>query len=76
MRVDPTDWQGVALTKLTRIMGDAAGHELASSVLKELALERLGSADDLRRFAGVLSRQGGIAAAVGALLGLHATMYE
>lgn len=73
--MSPTDWQGVALTKLTRILGESAGRELASSVMKDLGLQALSSAADLRRFAQALSKQGGFAHAVGALLELHATMY-
>lgn len=70
------DWHGVAIGKLTKVMGSAAGQALAESVLNEIGIAKLTSAKDLHRFAGALSHRGGFAAAVGALLGLHATMYD
>jgi len=76
MKPNATDWHGVALAKLTHVMGERAGPELAVSVLRELGLEKLRSAEDLRRFASMLSSKGGFAAAVGGLLGVHAAMYE
>ena len=76
MKPSPTDWHGIALAKLTKIMGDGAGEVLAHSVLEEIELERVSSAAELRHFAVALSRRGGFATAVGALLTLHATMYE
>lgn len=76
MKLIATDWNDVALTKLRNVMGPSAGAELARSVLAELGLERLSSAAQLKAFAESLSTRGGFAAAVGALLFLHATMYE
>ena len=76
MKPSPTDWHGVAFAKLTKVMGDAAGEGLALSVLEEIAIERVSSAKDLRNFAVALSKRGGFATAVGALLTLHATMYD
>ena len=76
MKPNATDWHGVALAKLTKVMGERAGRELASSVFSELGLEKIGSAEDLRRVASALTRRGGFAAAVGGLLDVHAAMYE
>lgn len=76
MKPIPTDWHGVALAKLTKVMGGATGEGLARSVLEEIAIERVSSASDLRNFAVALARRGGFATAVAALLTLHATMYD
>ena len=57
-------------------MGEPTGRDLALAVFKEIQLEQISSAADLRRFAVALSQRGGFAAAVGALLVLHVTMYE
>jgi hypothetical protein len=75
MRPAVTNWNEVALNKLTNVMGASAGQKLAQSVLREVGIERVSSAADLKRFADSLSRHGGFASAVGALLALHATMY-
>ena len=71
-----TNWHAIALTKLTNVMGDRAGHELATAVLKEMGVEALSSASQLRQFSALLSTRGGFASAVAALLDLHATMYD
>ncbi len=71
-----TDWHAIALTKLAKVMGEHAGHELATAVLKEIGVETLMSASQLRQFSSALSTRGGFAAAVAALLDLHATMYD
>jgi hypothetical protein len=70
-----TDWHGTAFDKLAKVMG-SAGETLARSVLQEIGMAKVSSASDLRQFAGALLKRGGFAAAVGALLDLHATMYE
>lgn len=72
----PNDWHGVAVAKLTKVMGDEAGAALARAVLDEIGLAALGSSADLRRFADALSARGGFEGAVGGLLALHATMYD
>ncbi len=71
-----TYWHAFALAKLTNVMGDRAGRELAAAVLKEMGVETLASASQLRQFSTLLSTRGGFAAAVAALLALHATMYD
>ncbi len=71
-----SDWHGVAMARLTAVMGDRAGREIADAVLAELGLTSIGSSSALRRFAAALALRGGFAAAVGAMLELHATMYE
>ena len=70
-----TDWHGTAIDKLAKVMG-SAGEGLARSVLQEIGMAKVSSASDLREFAAALSKRGGFATAVGALLDLHATMYE
>ena len=76
MKPPATNWHEVALAKLFSVMGPAVGGQLAASVLDELQLVTLSSPDELRRFAGALSKRGGFASAVAALLTLHAAMYE
>ena len=76
MKPPATNWHEVALAKLTSVMGPTVGQHLASSVLEELCLESLSSPTELRRFATALQTRGGFASAVGALLTLHAAMYE
>jgi len=71
-----TSWHEVALAKLSSVMGPTAGQHLAGSVLEELGIESLSSADELRRFATTLATRGGFASAVAALLTLHAAMYD
>jgi hypothetical protein len=70
------DWNGVALAKLTSVMGPTAGQHLAESVLEEVGLASLSSAAELRSFATALATRGGFASAVAALLTLHVAMYE
>lgn len=70
-----TDWHGTAIDKLAKVMG-SAGETLARSILEEIGMVKVSSASDLRQFAGALSKRGGFATAVGALLDLHATMYD
>ncbi len=76
MTSSPTDWNGVAFAKLTRVLGEDAGARLMREILADLELPTLTSAADLHRFATALSSKGGFAAAVGGLLSLHAAMYE
>lgn len=76
MKPDARDWHGVALAKLTNVMGEQAGHELAAAVLQDLGLQRIATASDLRLVAAALAAKGGFASAVGGLLGVHAAMYD
>lgn len=76
MTIPASDWNSVALGKLTKVLGERAGRELMKEGLLELGVDELRSAGDLRRFANRLAAKGGFAAAVGGLLNLHATMYE
>ncbi|MDB4930888.1 MAG: hypothetical protein JWM10_3372 [Myxococcaceae bacterium] len=75
MTATPTDWDGVARAKLTRVLGEDHGTAAMRDALHDAGLSSLTSAADLRRFAEALSARGGYAAAVGALLGVHAAMY-
>lgn len=70
------DWEGAAMSRLTRVLGERAGREMAASVKEEIAIPQLQSAGDLRTFADALQRRGGFAGAVGGLLHLHATMHD
>ena len=72
----PTEWNAVALAKLTNVLGDATGRDLMKEVLLEIGLDQLRSADQLRCFAKALGARKGFAAAVGGILSLHATMHE
>ena len=76
MKLVATDWNGVALDKLVKVMGPNVGRQLAAQILEELGLQEVSCAADLRRFAEALSKRGGFASAIGALLLLHATMYD
>ena len=76
MRPAATNWNAVALAKLTSVMGASAGPQLAASVLQELGLVSLSSPAELRDFASALATRGGFASAVAALLNLHAAMYD
>ncbi len=70
-----TDWNSVAHTKLTRVLGETAGRRVMAEVLDHLGLDKLRSVEDLRRFADELRPLGGFTAAVAGLLSLHATLY-
>jgi hypothetical protein len=72
----PTEWNAIALAKLTNVLGESVGRELMKEVLHEIGVDELRSATDLRSFARALGDRKGFAAAVGGLLSLHATMYE
>jgi hypothetical protein len=71
----PTDWNGVALARLVKVLGPEAGRGAMDAALRELQLPSLRSADDLYRLSRVLARAGGFASAVGGLLSLHAVMH-
>ncbi len=73
--IDPTDWNTVALTKLTKVLGAERGSRAMTEALRALALDSLASADDLYRFARHLVAVGGFVGAVGGLLSLHAVMH-
>lgn len=74
-RPPPTAWNDVAIAKLTRVLGERPGRELMTETLATLGIAEIASADQLRDFATILSRKGGFAAALGALLSVHAATY-
>lgn len=74
-RPPPTAWNDVAIAKLTRVLGEKPGRDLMTATLGTLGVEEISSADQLRDFAMVLSSKGGFAAALGALLSVHAATY-
>jgi hypothetical protein len=71
----PTEWNIVALERLTNVLGDS-GRELMREVLLEIGMDEIRTAHDLRTFAKALGSRKGFAAAVAGILSLHATMYE
>jgi hypothetical protein len=73
--IDPTDWNAVALGKLTKVLGAERGNRAMTEALRALTLDSLTSADDLYRFARHLAAGGGFVGAVGGLLSLHAVMH-
>jgi hypothetical protein len=61
--------------KLGRILGVEGGTRLFDEVMAELALAEVRSADDVMSFAQQLSRRGGILAAIGSSLTVHAELH-
>lgn len=70
------DWHETVAAKLVKVMGQAAGRQVLASVLAEVGLELLSSSAEVKRFAVVLAKRGGLASAIAGMLTLHATMYE
>ena len=75
MRPAANDWSGIALAKLTNVLGDAAGRKVFEEVMSAIGKKELCSSADLRLFAQTLLTRGGFAGAIGGLLSLHATMH-
>ncbi|GAC1353347.1 MAG: hypothetical protein NVSMB1_26020 [Polyangiales bacterium] len=75
MKPSTTEWNAVALAKLTNVLGEVPGQRLMVETLAALDLPRLHSSSELRHFAQLLVAKGGFAAAIGGMLNLHATMY-
>lgn len=74
-RPPPTAWNDVAVAKLTRVLGEKPGRDLMTTTLATLGIAEITSADQLRDFAKILAGNGGFAAALGALLSVHAATY-
>lgn len=72
---DAAHWDRVALAKLSAVLGEARAAEVFASVLRELSLTTLGSADDLYAFAQHVSKKEGFVGALGALLSVHAVIH-
>ena len=70
-----SQWNEVALAKLSNVLGSAQGEEVYVETLRALVLDNLGSADDLFRFAQLVKQRDGFVGAVGALLSVHAVMH-
>ena len=75
MKPTTTDWNGIALAKLTNVLGEGPARKLMAEILTEMHATRLESASELRVFAQALLTRGGFAGAIGGMLKLHATMY-
>jgi len=71
---DGHDWNGLALEKLSKVLGDAKARETMESALQKSGLPALRSADDLYRFAQELTAMPGFARAIGGMLSLQAVM--
>lgn len=69
-----TDWNAVAVEKLTRILGAETGRSTMTRALQLSGLQSLQSADDLYRFAQELTAMSGFARAVGGMLSLEAIL--
>ncbi|WP_147444804.1 hypothetical protein [Corallococcus sp. CA053C] len=69
------DWHGVAVAKLTSVLGPARGSAALEEALRATGLTHITSADELHRFAQALVHAGGFAGAVGGLLSVHAVMH-
>lgn len=69
-----SEWDELARTKVTKVLGPAEGESVMRSALAEVGLQHLESVDDLHRFSQVVIGRGGFAAAVGAMLALMATL--
>ena len=76
MTLEATDWHAVALERLVKVFGAREADELMRAVNRELGIDRVRSAEDLRRFSAALGKRGGFAAAVGGMLGLHAAIHD
>ncbi len=64
----------LALTKMTRILGEQRARRLMNQILASLGVE-LRDADELLQFASELSKLGGFEGAVGAMLSVQAVMH-
>lgn len=69
-----SEWDELARTKLTKVLGPAEGESVMRTALAESGLTSLESVDDLHRFSQAVIGRGGFAAAVGAMLALMATL--
>ncbi len=70
-----TPWDDVALGKLSRVLGPAAGAQMMTKMLAKVGLDSLESADDLHAFGECLTQEAGFAAPLGGLLIIHATLH-
>ncbi|MEZ4409361.1 MAG: hypothetical protein R3A52_23255 [Polyangiales bacterium] len=62
----------LALSKLTRVLGEARGRRVYDETLADVGLAAIETADDLYRFGDALSKRKGFESAVGAMLGVAA----
>ncbi len=69
----PCKFHELALTKMTRILGERRANRLMGQILASLNIELRGP-DELLRFAAELSKLGGFEGAVGAMLSVQAVM--
>ena len=64
----------LARSKLVKVLGPDRGQRVYGETLRELELAGIDSPDALYAFGEYLTRQGGIEAAVGAMLGVAAVV--
>lgn len=67
-------FRDLALTKMTRILGEKRAHAIMDRLLQTLGVE-FRDAEELFQFAGELSKLGGFEGAVGAMLSVQAVMH-
>lgn len=64
----------LALSKLTRVLGEARGRRVYDETLSDAGLADIETADDLYRFGEALAKRQGFESAVGAMLGVAAVL--
>ncbi len=68
------DFSALALSKLTRILGDQRGAWLYDQIVASMKVDRLSTPEDLYAFAAHLSARGGMDGAVGGMLSVAAVL--
>jgi len=72
--VTPSEWDDVARSKLTRVLGASEGEHVFAATLAKIGKQRLVSADDAYRFAQILKQDSPVIAAIGSMLALSAVI--
>lgn len=72
--IESGSFHELALTKMTRVLGEPRAQRLMTQILGALAIE-LRDADALLQFASELSKLGAFEGAVGAMLSVQAVMH-
>lgn len=69
-----SELQALALSKLTRVLGEVAGRRVFDEILATTGTKRLETAQDLYAFAEALAKRGGFEGALGGMLAVAAVM--